>query len=191
MIFINFSHLITEEQLSDIEALTGRQVERIIHSEKHYDESQGFAGQASAQVAELDISPEEWQSKVLLISLPSYSHVAGLILAEIHGRCSYFPSIVRRRRVEDVFEVAEILNLQRIFHRSLSFWAHCLWKTWFCRCTARKWLRPTVRKKYFLSMDMRRSRFCHPNRIQKYFWMRNLTQNGVIDFLLNKKAFKY
>ena len=111
MIVINFSHIIKEEQLASIEALTGRQVERIIHSEKHYDESQGFAGQASAQVAGLDISPEEWQSKVLLISLPSYSHVAGLILAEIHGCCGYFPSIVRRR-IENIFEVAEVLNLQ-------------------------------------------------------------------------------
>jgi len=40
------------------------------------------------------------------------------VLAEIHGRCGYFPPIVRLRPIKDSlpprFEVAEILNLNAV-----------------------------------------------------------------------------
>ncbi len=46
----------------------------------------------------------------------------GLLLAELHGRMGYFPSILRLRPVRDslppAFEIAEILNLQALRDRA-------------------------------------------------------------------------
>jgi hypothetical protein len=54
----------------------------------------------------------------LLINPPSLSAIAVLVLAELHGRMGYFPSIIRLRPVPGSmppqFEVAEILNLHSV-----------------------------------------------------------------------------
>jgi len=61
------------------------------------------------------LTAEEWQTLPLLVNPPSLSVIAGLVLAEIHGRAGYFPAVVRLRPVAGAvpprFEVAEILNL--------------------------------------------------------------------------------
>ena len=54
----------------------------------------------------------------LIVNLPSLNFIAGLLLAELHGRMGYFPPILRLRPVSDSlpprYEVAEILNLQAV-----------------------------------------------------------------------------
>ena len=77
-----------------------------------------FAEQVRELVDGIGLTPEQWQTVPLLINPPAYNYVAVLLLAELHGRMGYFPACLRLRPVEDAvpprFEVAEILNLQKV-----------------------------------------------------------------------------
>lgn len=118
MILINFAHPMTEEQLRQIEGVVGQPVERVIAVDAQIDPGQPLADQVVAMVDRVGLSPEEWQTLPLLINLPSLNYSAGVLLAELHGRMGYFPSIVRLRpaagAVPPRFEVAEVINLQAV-----------------------------------------------------------------------------
>jgi len=64
------------------------------------------------------LSPTEWQTLPLLVVPPALNFSAVALLAELHGRCGYFPAQVRLRPVQGSipprYEVAEILDLQAI-----------------------------------------------------------------------------
>ena len=118
MILINFSHPLTEAQQQAIEAITSQQITRLIERMPQFDVAQPFAAQATALVDDVDLTPKEWQQAPLLINLPSLNYGAAAVLAELHGRCGYFPPLVRLRPAADSlppqFEVAEIVNLQAL-----------------------------------------------------------------------------
>jgi len=118
MLLINLSHPLTEEQRAQIETLAGRPLTRVIERMAQFDTSQPFAPQTTALVDSLGLSPAEWQQTSILFILPSLNFAAATLLAELHGRCGYFPPIVRTRPVPDSlpprFEVAEIINLQTV-----------------------------------------------------------------------------
>lgn len=118
MILLNFSHPLTSAQQAQIEALTGQSVARIIDAMPHFDEQQPFPPQLQTLVAQVALTPAQWQSEPLLVVLPSLNFIAAALLAELHGRMGYFPPVVRTRPVADVvprrYEVAEILDLQGI-----------------------------------------------------------------------------
>jgi hypothetical protein len=83
-----------------------------------FDPEQAFAGQARRLVDDLGLTPAEWQQAPLLVVLPGLNFGAATVLAELHGRCGYFPAVVRLRPVEGSlpprYELAEIINLQAI-----------------------------------------------------------------------------
>ena len=58
-----------------------------------------------------------WQILPLLVSLPGLNTIDVLMLAELHGRMGYFPTILRLRPVAGntppQFKVAELLNLHQ------------------------------------------------------------------------------
>jgi hypothetical protein len=116
MIIVNFSHPLTEGQLASIAAAAGASITRTCLAPAQFDDALPFAPQAAALVAGVALSPAEWQQEAILVNLPSLSVIAGLVLAELHGRMGYFPAILRLRRVAESvppqFEFAEILNLQ-------------------------------------------------------------------------------
>jgi hypothetical protein len=116
MILINLSHPLTEAQQAAIENKTNQTITRLIERMVHFDVSQPLAEQATALVDSLGLTPAEWQQSPLLVSLPSLNFGAAAVLAELHGRCGYFPPMVRLRLVEGslppTYEVAEIVNLQ-------------------------------------------------------------------------------
>jgi len=118
MIILNFTHPLTANHLAQIEALTGEAVDRVIEIKTHFDNGQPFAPQLAALLDEVPLTPEEWQTTPLLINPPAYNYVAVLLLAELHGRMGYFPACLRLRPVDEAvpprFEVAEILNLQKV-----------------------------------------------------------------------------
>ncbi len=118
MILVNFAHPFTEEQLHQIEVLTGQKVERIIAIDAQIDPQEPLVPQVSAMVDRVGFSAEEWQTQPLLIALPSLNYSAGVLLAELHGRMGYFPPILRLRPIPGVipprFEVAEVINLQAV-----------------------------------------------------------------------------
>ena len=116
MILLNFAHPLTPGHLSQIEQLTEQAVARVVEVDTHFATDKPFAEQARALVTSVGLSAQEWQTTPLLLNLPSLSVIAALVLAEIHGRCGYFPPVIRlmalANAVPPQFQVAEILNLQ-------------------------------------------------------------------------------
>lgn len=116
MILLNFSHPITPAQQSQIEALTGQAMARTLEVSTQFDEQQPFGPQLAALLAQIELTPAQWQSEPLLVMLPSLNFIAAALLAELHGRMGYFPPVVRTRPVSNAvprrYEVAEILDLQ-------------------------------------------------------------------------------
>jgi len=118
MILLNFSHPITPAQQAQIEALTGQRIAQTIDAMPHFDEQQPFTPQLQTLLAQVALTPAQWQSEPLLVVLPSLNFIAAALLAELHGRMGYFPPVVRTRPVANAvprrYEVAEILDLQGI-----------------------------------------------------------------------------
>ncbi|MEW5961251.1 MAG: CRISPR-associated protein Csx15 [Chloroflexota bacterium] len=118
MILINLSHPLTGEQRAQIEQRAGSKITRLIERMAQFDLGQPFAAQAVTLVDALGLSPTDWQTEPLLLILPSLNFGAAAVLAELHGRCGYFPPMVRTRPAPDSlpprYEVAEIVNLQAV-----------------------------------------------------------------------------
>lgn len=118
MLLLNFSHPLTPAHLGQIEALTGQKVERLIDVKIHFDHERPFAQQMKDLMDQLGLSPEQWQTVPLLINPPSFHVIAVALLAELHGRMGYFPTILRLKPIPDSippqFQVAEVINLQAV-----------------------------------------------------------------------------
>ncbi len=122
MLLLNFSHPLTEDQRAQIEALTGQTIAEVRRIPSQMDVAQPFEAQVAKQVEALGLTPEEWQTRSILIVPPALNFSAAVLLAHLHGRMGYFPPIVRTRPVPDAlpprFEVAEIINLQAVRERA-------------------------------------------------------------------------
>jgi hypothetical protein len=118
MILLNFSHPLTVDHFHQIETLTSRMVERVIEVQSQIDPQQSLAQQVTDLVDRAGLSPAEWQTLPLLINPPSLNFVAVVLLAELHGRCGYFPAHLRLRPVQGSlppqYEIAELLDLQAL-----------------------------------------------------------------------------
>jgi len=118
VILINFSHPLAPEQMTQLEELVGQPVDRVIAVMPHFDEQRPFVPQLQELMAQIDLSPVQWQTEPILVLLPALNFIAGLVLAELHGRMGYFPPVVRTRPVAGVvprrYEVAEVLDLQAV-----------------------------------------------------------------------------
>ncbi len=118
MVVLNFAHPLTPEQQRQIETLTGQPVEQVIAIDAQIDPARPLVPQVVSMVDRVGFSPEEWQTRPILLLLPSLNYSAGVLLAELHGRMGYFPSIIRMRPVPEAvpprFEVAEIISLQAV-----------------------------------------------------------------------------
>ncbi|HOA75851.1 MAG TPA: CRISPR-associated protein Csx15 [Phycisphaerae bacterium] len=118
MLLINFGHPLTDTQLARVRELAGRDVERVIAVPTHFDHQRPFDEQVRELLAGVPLTPEQWQTTPLIINPPSLAPIAAVLLAEIHGRSGYFPTILRLRPIEGTippeFEVAELLNLQGV-----------------------------------------------------------------------------
>jgi hypothetical protein len=118
MLLLNFGHPLTEAQLARIRELAGQDIERVVVVPTQFDHAQAFDEQIRELLATVPLSLEQWQTTPLLINPPSLAPITAVLLAEIHGRSGYFPTIVRLRpmagSVPPQFEVAELLNLQAV-----------------------------------------------------------------------------
>ncbi|MBW2030611.1 MAG: hypothetical protein JRJ31_16230 [Deltaproteobacteria bacterium] len=118
MIILNFSHPLTPDQLQQVETLTGQEVEQVIEINSHIHPQGDILPQVVRMADECALSPAEWQTLPLLVNPPSLNFVAVALLAELHGRCGYFPAHLRLRPVSGAmpprYEVAEILDLQAL-----------------------------------------------------------------------------
>lgn len=118
MLLLNFGHPLTDAQLIRIRDIIGRDVERIIAVPTHLDHERPFDEQVRELLTAVPLTPEQWQTTPLIVNPPSHAPIAAVLLAEIHGRSGYFPTILRLRPVAKTvppqFEVAELLNLQDV-----------------------------------------------------------------------------
>jgi hypothetical protein len=118
MLILNFSHPITDEQLQQIEELIGAEVAEVRDVPVHVDQEQPLASQVVALADRAGLSLAEWQSAAFVINPPALNFIAVAVLAELHGRCGYFPACLRLRPVKGSipprYEVAEVLNLQDV-----------------------------------------------------------------------------
>ena len=118
MIIINFAHPFTDDHLNEISNLTNEVVERVIEIESNIDTNEPLIPQVIALIDKVDLSKREWQTLSIIINLPSLNYIAAVLISEIHGRCGYFPTIIRMRPVRGIslgkFEVAEIIDLQAL-----------------------------------------------------------------------------
>lgn len=116
MFLLNYSHPLTPAQIARIETLLGQSIERVIAIPSQIDAQQPLAPQMSQLAEAANLTPEEWQTRPILLNLPSLNFSAALLLAELHGRMGYFPPVIRLRpapgSLPPQFEVAEVLNLQ-------------------------------------------------------------------------------
>ncbi len=122
MLLLNFSHPLTSDHLQQIKMLTGQKVERVIEVHSQIDPQQPLLPQVVALADQTKLSPKEWQMLPLLINPPSLNFIAITLLAELHGRCGYFPTHLRMRPVSQSipprYEVAEIIELQAVRDRA-------------------------------------------------------------------------
>ncbi len=87
----------------------------------HIDLAQPIDVQVVALVDLCGLTPTEWQTQPIVVILPDDSAVAAAILAELHGRMGYFPSILLvgyapdgGQNEEHTFTIYGVLGLQTI-----------------------------------------------------------------------------
>lgn len=118
VLIVNFAHPLTGRQLDDVRRLTGAADIRVTDVKAQFDPGTAFAPQARALADAAGLSAGAWQTERVLLNLPSLNYISGLLLAELHGRMGYFPSVLRLRQAAGSappeFEVAEIVDLQRV-----------------------------------------------------------------------------
>lgn len=118
MIVVNFSHPLTAAQQRAIEALAAAPIERLLETQAQFRDDAPFALQTQRMVDGVDLSAAAWQQERIVVGLPALNVIAGALVAELHGRMGYFPTVVRLRRVAEStppqYEVAELLDLQTI-----------------------------------------------------------------------------
>lgn len=121
MLILNFSHPLTEQQLTRITELAGEAIEDIRTIAVQIDQECALEPQVRTIVDQAGLSSQEWQTRGLLINPPGYAPAAFVLLAELHGRIGHFPALIRLRPRSGpitIYEVAELLNLQTIREES-------------------------------------------------------------------------
>jgi hypothetical protein len=117
-ILINFSHPLTPAQLARVGELAGAPVGRVVDVTTQLDLHAPLAPQVRDLVDRAGLSSSEWQTERVIIQPPSLGPIACLLVAELHGRMGYFPTLLRMRpspgAVAPTFEPAELLPLQAV-----------------------------------------------------------------------------
>lgn len=118
MQILNFGHPLGADVLADITQVADQVISQIRDIRVQADQQQSFADQAAALIDSVGLSGEEWQRLPFAVVLPGLSAMAGALLAEIHGRCGYFPVAVRLRPKPGTtpvqFEFAELMHLDAV-----------------------------------------------------------------------------
>ena len=117
MYVLNFTHPLTDQHMFDIGIMLEQDLETL--EQVVVPCSINFEVPIEAQIVALvdavGFSASQWQADGFVLNLPALSMAAAAVLAEIHGRCGYWPPVVLMRRAEGGppirFEAYAILNL--------------------------------------------------------------------------------
>lgn len=117
ILLLNYSHPLTAAQQAQVAALAESPIE-LREYPNQIDLHQPLTPQVAALAAAAGLTPNEWQTTPLIINLPGLAVLAATLLAEVHGRCGYFPTMLRLRplagAVATSYEVAELINLNLV-----------------------------------------------------------------------------
>lgn len=116
-LLLNYAHPLTADHLNQVTTRLGAEpTVRTITTQVDRRRALGDVARDLADAAGL--APDEWQTLPLVINPPGLAPLALALIAEIHGRCGYFPPILNLRPVPDSvpprYEVAEVINLQNL-----------------------------------------------------------------------------
>ncbi|HMO84817.1 MAG TPA: CRISPR-associated protein Csx15 [Lacipirellulaceae bacterium] len=118
MLLLNFGHPLADAHLAAIRNLSGCELASVFPIAVHLDQARPFAEQVRELVDAVPLTTEQWQTAPLIVNPPTLAPVAAALIAEMHGRSGYFPTLVRLRPIADgiapQFEVAELLHLQSL-----------------------------------------------------------------------------
>jgi hypothetical protein len=117
MVLLNFSHPISETQFDRITAMLG-ELPEIREVPSPIDRARPNVDAVVELLDGIGLTPAEWQTLPLIINPPALAPVALTLIAELHGRCGYFPAMLNIRPVAEStpmrYEIAEIVNLQAV-----------------------------------------------------------------------------
>jgi hypothetical protein len=117
ILLLNFSHPLTATQQSQVAVLAGGPID-LRDCPTQIDHHSPLAPQAVALADAVGLTPSEWQTTPLIVNVPGLAVLATTLLAEVHGRCGYFPAVLRLRplagAVATSYEVAELINLDLV-----------------------------------------------------------------------------
>ncbi|MDQ2808423.1 MAG: CRISPR-associated protein Csx15 [Chloroflexota bacterium] len=117
MLLLNFAHPLTDDQVQQVAGLLGA-TPTVQTVPTQIDRTQPLGATALALAAATGLTGQAWQTQTLIVNLPGLAPLAAALLAEIHGRCGYFPPVLNIRPVAGAlpprYEVAEIVNLQAL-----------------------------------------------------------------------------
>ncbi|MGQ9532512.1 MAG: CRISPR-associated protein Csx15 [Desulfotomaculales bacterium] len=118
MVILNFSHPLSLAHRQQLEQMIGRPIERVIEVNAQANPQRPLGPQVVEMADRAGLTAVEWQTLPLLVHPPSLNCRAAALLAELHGRCGYFPVVVRLRPVPESlpprFEAAEVVKLQAL-----------------------------------------------------------------------------
>jgi hypothetical protein len=117
MLILNFTHPLTDDHKAQIESLADTLIDEVRTIPVQIDQNEPLEPQVRTVVDAVQLSPEEWQTRSLLINPPGYAPAAFVLLAELHGRIGHFPSLIRLRPKPGpitAYEVVELLNLREV-----------------------------------------------------------------------------
>lgn len=122
MLILNFAHPFTDAQVKEIEEIAGEKIDEIIEIPSQIDHDLPFEQQTDSMLDRANLTTKDWQTKPILINLPSLNYSTAAMLAQLHGRMGFFPPVLRLRPdtegVTPRFEAVEILNLQAMRERA-------------------------------------------------------------------------
>ena len=114
---INFGHPLSAESLALISDMCDCTLSQIVDVKVQVSQDAPFSPQIASIMDSVPLTPHQWQTSPFLVILPGLAAAAGCILAEIHGRCGYFPTICRLKPVggpPPKFEPAELIGLSSV-----------------------------------------------------------------------------
>ncbi|WP_245863205.1 CRISPR-associated protein Csx15 [Candidatus Viridilinea mediisalina] len=117
ILLLNYSHPLTAEQEAQLGAMLAAPLV-VRNLATHVDRTRPLA-EVACELADLaELSSTAWQTTPFVLNPPALAPVALALLAEIHGRCGNFPTLLHVRPVADSlptrYEIAELLNLQTV-----------------------------------------------------------------------------
>lgn len=118
MRIINFGHPLNGGVLQDLVQVTDAVIGEVKDVKCQVDNDQPFEDQARGLVDSVGWTSEEWQTRPFMLVPPGLAPLALCVVAEIHGRCGYFPSVVRLKplkgQVPPQFVFGEIIVLSQV-----------------------------------------------------------------------------